>query len=141
MLNLGFERLESELGCIVKKGATPKDTIIVVAHVDDLLSVWKRKHLEKNIENGESVLFLGDYITKYKDEITLKSKDAYVVNMLAMLGMECCKPTTMVRKESADIAQKVRHADVLDSVSAHPSWFTPCSTKLLSGTHFESGSS
>ena len=31
------------------------------------------------------------------------SKDAYVDNMLAMLGMESCKPTStlMVRKESA----------------------------------------
>ena len=49
------------------------------------------------------MLFLGDYITKFKDKITLKSKDAYVDNMLAMLGMESCKPTStpMVRKESA----------------------------------------
>ena len=55
------------------------------------------------IENGKSVLFLGDYITKFKDKITLKSKDAYVDNMLAMLGMESSKPTStpMVRKESA----------------------------------------
>ena len=38
-----------------------------------------------------------------KDKITLKTKDAYVDNMLAMLGMESCKPPTtpMVRKESA----------------------------------------
>ena len=50
------------------------------------------------IENGKSVLFLGDYITKFKDKIALKSKDAYVDNMFAMLGMESCKPTntTMV---------------------------------------------
>ena len=39
---LGFERLESEPGCFVKKGASHKDTIIVVVHVDDLLSVGKR---------------------------------------------------------------------------------------------------
>ena len=54
------------------------------------------------IENGKSVLFLGDYITKFKDKITLKSKDTYVDNMLTMLGMESCKPTStpMVRKES-----------------------------------------
>ena len=40
---------------------------------------------------------------KFKDKITLKSKDAYVNNMLAMLGMESCKPTStpMVREESA----------------------------------------
>ena len=42
MLELGFERLESEPGCFVKKGASHKDTIIVVVHVDDLLSVGKR---------------------------------------------------------------------------------------------------
>ena len=41
MLNLNFERLESEPGCFVKKGATPEDSIIVVVHVDDLLSVGK----------------------------------------------------------------------------------------------------
>ena len=70
MLDLGFERLESEPGCFVKKGAAPKDTIIVVGHVDDLLSVGKRKHLDnffvqlektlklkrvEYIENGKSV--------------------------------------------------------------------------------------
>ena len=91
---------------------------VVVVHVDDLLSVGKRKHLDnffvqlektlklkrvRFIENGKSVLFLGDYITKFKDKITLKSKDAYVDNMLAMLGMESCEPTStlMVRKKSA----------------------------------------
>ena len=90
----------------------------MVVHVDDLLSGGKRKHLDnffvqlektlklkrvEYIENGKSVLFLGDYITKFKDKITLKSKDAYVDNMLAMLGMESCKRTStpMVRKESA----------------------------------------
>ena len=41
MLNLNFERLENEPGCFVKKGATPKDSVIVVVHVDDLLSVEK----------------------------------------------------------------------------------------------------
>ena len=91
MLDLGFERLESEPGCFVKKGVSHKDTIIVVVHVDDLLSVGKRKHLDnffvqlermlklkrvEHIENGKSVLFLGDYITKFKDKITLEGKDA-----------------------------------------------------------------
>ena len=48
-------------------------------------------------------LFLGDYITKFKDKITLKSKDAYVDKTLAILGMESCKPasTPIVRRESA----------------------------------------
>ena len=91
----------------------------MVVHVDDLLSVGKRKHhdnffeqLEKTlklkrvefIEHGMSVLFLGDYITKFKDKITLKSKGgACVDNMLTMLGKESCKPpsTPIVRKESA----------------------------------------
>ena len=102
----------------MKKGVSHNDTIFVVVHVDDLLSVGKRKHLDnffvqlektlklkrvEFIENDKSVLFLGDDITKFKDKITLKSKDAYVDNMLAMLGMESCKPTStpMVRKESA----------------------------------------
>ena len=113
-----FERLESEPGCFVKKGVTHKDTSIVVVHVDDLPSVGKRKHLDnffvqlektlklkrvEFIENGKSVLFLGENMTKSKDKITLKSKDAYVDNMLAMLGMESSKPTNtpMVRKKSA----------------------------------------
>ena len=117
MLELGFERLESEPGCFVKKEVTHKDTFIVVVHVDDLLSVGKRKHLDnffvqlektlklkriEFIENGKSVLFLGDCITKFKDKTTQKSKDTYVDNMLTMLGMERCKPTNrpMVRKES-----------------------------------------
>ena len=43
MLELGFKRLESEPGCFVKKGVTNKDTIIVVVHVDDLLSGWEAK--------------------------------------------------------------------------------------------------
>ena len=102
----------------MKKGVSHKDTIIVVVHVDDLPSVGKRKHLDnffvqlektlelkrvEFIENGKSVLFLGDYITKVKDKITLKSMDAYVDNMLSLMGMESCKPTSspMVRKESA----------------------------------------
>ena len=103
MLELGFERLESEPGSFVKKGVTYKDTIIVVVHVDDLLSLGKRKHLDnffvqlektlklkrvELIKNGKSVLFLGDYITKFKDKSTFKSKDTYVDNMLTMLGME-----------------------------------------------------
>ena len=93
MLNLNSARLESELLCFVKKGVTPKDSIIVVVHVDDLLSVGKREKLDRffaqlaetlkikhieYIENGKPVLFLGDYITKCKDKITLKSKDTYV---------------------------------------------------------------
>ena len=109
MLELGFERLESEPGSFVKKGVTHKGTIIVVVHVDDLLSLGKRKHLDnffvqlektlklkrvEFIENGKSVFFLGDHITKFKDKITFKSKDTYVDNMLTMLGMES------LRKES-----------------------------------------
>ena len=73
MLDLGFERLESEPGCFVKKGVSLKDTTSVVVHVDDLLSVGMRKHLDnffvqleitlklkrvKYIENGKSVLLL-----------------------------------------------------------------------------------
>ena len=124
MLELGFERLESEPGCFVKKGATHKDTIIVVVHVDDLLSVGKRKHLllcatGENVEtqacvvhfeNGKSVLFLGDYITKFNDKFTVKSKDACVDNVFAMLGMESCKSTStpMVRK---DVCGKRRPRD------------------------------
>ena len=54
------------------------------------------------IEIGNSVLFLRDYIKKFKDKITLKSKDTCVDIMVTMLGMENCKPTNtpMVRKES-----------------------------------------
>ena len=114
MLNLNFERLESEPGCFVKKGATSKDSIIVVVHVGvekrekldrffmQLAEKLKIKHIEY-LEDGKAVLFLGDYITKYKDKITLKSEDTYVDNMLTMLTMEGCKPTDtpMVRKESA----------------------------------------
>ena len=39
---------------------------------------------------------------KYKDKVTIKSKDAYVDNMLTMMGIEGCKSTStpMVRKES-----------------------------------------
>ena len=44
MLELGSERLESEPGCFVKKGVAHKDTIIVVVHVDDLLSVEFIEH-------------------------------------------------------------------------------------------------
>ena len=107
MLDLNSERLESEPGCFVKKGATPKDSIIVVVHVDDLLSVGKREKLDRffmqlaeklkikhreYLEDSKPVLFLGDYITKYKDKITRKSKDTYVDNMLTMLTMEGCNP-------------------------------------------------
>ena len=58
MLDLGFERLESEPGCFVKKGASHKDTIIVVMHVDDLLSVGKRKHLDNFFLQLEKTLKL-----------------------------------------------------------------------------------
>ena len=75
------------------------------------------------------MLFLGDYITKYKDKITLKSKDTYVDNMLTMLTMEGCKPTDtpMVRKESAansddEMLEKPRGRNI--SVSCgHPDVF------------------
>ena len=104
MLELGFERLESEPGCFVKKGVTHKDTIIVVVHVDDLLSVGTRKHLDNFFVQLEKTLKLKrvEYITKFKDKITLKSRDTYVDNMLTLMGMESCKPTStpMVRKES-----------------------------------------
>ena len=103
-----FRVLGVEPSCLVKKEVKHKDTIIVVVHVDDILTVGKRKHLDsffvqlektlkvkrvEFIENGKSVLFLGDYITKFKDKITLKSKDTHVDNMLTMPGMESCKPT------------------------------------------------
>ena len=115
---IGLRRLEPEPGFYVEKGVSHKDTIIVAVHVDDLLSVGKRKRLDnffvqvektlklkrvEFIENGTSVLFLGDYVTKFKGKITPQSKDSCVDNMLGMLGMESCKPTStpMVRKESA----------------------------------------
>ena len=75
-------------------------------HLDNFVvqheKTFKLKRVEF-IENGKSVLFLGDYNTKFKDKITLKSKDAYADNMLTMMGMESCKPTStpMVRKEPA----------------------------------------
>ena len=83
MLGLGSMRLESEPGCFVKKGATLKNSLIVVVHVDDLLSVGKREKLDKffaqlagtlkikhveYIEIGKSVLFLGDHITKVQEQ-------------------------------------------------------------------------
>ena len=58
MLELGFERLESEPGCFVKNGVSHKDTIIVVVHVDDLLSVGKRKHLDNFFVQLERTLKL-----------------------------------------------------------------------------------
>ena len=78
------------------KGATPKDSTIVVVHVDDLLSVGKRESLDnffvqlagtlklkrvEFIDTGKSVLFLGDHVTKYKDRI------AYVDNMMVQTGI------------------------------------------------------
>ena len=89
---------------------------------------WKKLKLKRVefIEHGKSVLFLGDYITKFKDKITLKSKGAYVDNMLTMLGTESCKPTStpMVRKECAangdeemlrrrDVSVSCGHRDVI----------------------------
>ena len=120
----------------MKKGATPKDSIIVVVHVDDLLSVGKREKLDRllcatgrdvrveYIETGKSVLFLGDHITKYRCRITLKSKDAHVDNMLAMPSMEGCRPTDtpMVRKEPAangDGCLKDQIAETYRSVRGH----------------------
>ena len=58
MLDLGFERLESEPGCFVKKGVSHKDTIIAVVHVDDFLSVGKRKHLDNFFVQLERMLKL-----------------------------------------------------------------------------------
>ena len=58
MLELGFERLESEPGCFVKKGVSHKDTIIVVVHVDNLVSVGKRKHLDNFFVQLEKTLKL-----------------------------------------------------------------------------------
>ena len=119
ILELGFRTLGVRTRFLRKEWSfTHKDTIIVVVHVDDLLSVEKRKHfdnffvqLEKTlklkrvefIETCKSVLFLGDYITKFKDKITLKSKDACVDNIFTLMGMASCKPTStpMVRKKSA----------------------------------------
>ena len=80
------------------------------------LSVGKRKHLDNFFVQLEKSLKLKcvEFIEKAsqccswvttsqnsKDKITLKSKDAYVDNMLTMLGMSC-KPTNtpLVRKES-----------------------------------------
>ena len=140
--NCVFERMKSEPGCFVKKGVTHKDTIIVVLHVDDLLSVGKRKHLDnffvqlektlklkrvEFIDNGKSVLFLGDYITKFKDKITLKRKDAHVDNMLAMLGMESCKPTStpMVRKECVANVNGIHPApDIHEHFTIHKGYGT-----------------
>ena len=108
MLDLGFERLESEPCCFVKQGATPKDTIIVVVHVDDLLSVGKRKHLDnffvqlektlklkrvKYIENGKSVIFVGDHNTKCKGQDHSQKQEC-------VCGLQTTS-TPMVRKESA----------------------------------------
>ena len=93
MLKLGFERLESEPSYFAKKRIIHKDTINVVVHEDDLPSVRKGKHLDnffvqlektlklkrvEFVEIGNSELFLGGYIKKFKDKITLKSKDTCV---------------------------------------------------------------
>ena len=48
------------------------------------------------------MLFLGDYITKYKDKVTLKSKDAFVDNMLPMLGMD-----GLLTDKRADVAEGI----------------------------------
>ena len=97
----------------------------MVVHVDDLLSVGKREKLDnflraagRNAEdqayrvhqNCKSVLFLGDYVTKYKDKVTLKSKNKYVENMLTMLSMEGCKPTDTDGAEGICSKRRVRAA-------------------------------
>ena len=52
------QRCWTEPCCVVKKGVTHKDTIIVVVHVDDLLSVGKRKHLDNFFVQLETTLKL-----------------------------------------------------------------------------------
>ena len=147
MLNLNFVRWASGPGCFVTQGATPEDTIIVIVHVDDLLSVGQRKNLDNFLvqlartwklqrveyfEIARSVLSLGDHITRYKDRISLKSRKAYEDNMPAMLSMEGCKPTDtpMVRKEpranideellkrsESDVSVRGGHLDVFQETS------------------------
>ena len=56
MLELGFERLNSERGCFVKKGVSHKDTIIVVVHVNDLLSVGSENISTTSLCNLEKTL-------------------------------------------------------------------------------------
>ena len=58
MLELSFKRLESEPGCFVKKGVSHKDTVIVVLHMDDLLSVGNRKHPDHFFVQLEKTLIL-----------------------------------------------------------------------------------
>ena len=65
-------------------------TTLTQKHLDNFFVQLEKKLKLKRvefIESGKSVLFLGDYNTKFKDKITLKSKDAYVDNMLAMMGI------------------------------------------------------
>ena len=69
MLELGFECLESEPGCFVKKRVSHKDTIIVVVHV----SVGKRKHLHNFFVQLEKTLKLKrvEFIEKWKISVVL----------------------------------------------------------------------
>ena len=56
MLDLGFERLESEPGCFVKKGVSHKDTLVVAVHVDDSLGCWVAKRCRQFLcVTGENV--------------------------------------------------------------------------------------
>ena len=104
MLELGSERLESEPSCFVKKvthrndkcgcecGRSPqcwetKTSRQLLCATGENGENVELKRVEF-IENGKSVLFLGDYITKFKDKITLMSKDTHVDNMLTMLSMD-----------------------------------------------------
>ena len=116
--NLIFVRWASEPGSFVKKGATPKDTTIGIVHVDDLLSVGKRKNLDnsflqlagtqklkrvEHMEIGKSVLFFWVATSRGTRTGSLsRARDAQVDNMPSMLSMEGCKPTDtpMVRKEN-----------------------------------------
>ena len=119
MLELGFERLESEPGCFVKKGVSYKGHDHCGCACGRSLECWEaitsRQLLCATGENVETQACrvhwrmasqCCSWVTtsqSSRDKITLKSKGACVDNMLAMLGMESCKPTNtpMVRKESA----------------------------------------
>ena len=56
MLELGFERLESEPGCFVKNEVSHKDTIIVAVHVDRSPECWEAKASQQLLcATGENV--------------------------------------------------------------------------------------
>ena len=66
-------------------------------------------------ENITTNFLWGDYTTKFKDKITLRSKDAYVDNMLVMLGMESCikrRPRDAGRLRGRDVSVSCGHLDV-----------------------------